>query len=67
VGATGITGAPGSKGATGKTGRQGEVELVTCKVTQKLVLVRGKKVLEPSEICTAKAVTGIVRFPVAGG
>jgi hypothetical protein len=48
-------------------GRQGEVELVTCKVTQKLVVVRGKKILEPSETCTAKAVTGIVHFAVAGG
>ena len=71
IGANGLTGpsggATGATGATGARGRQGEVELVTCKATQKVVVVRGKKVVEPSETCTAKAVTKIVRFTVAGG
>jgi hypothetical protein len=57
----------GATGATGAKGPPGEVELVTCKTTQKVVVVRGKKVVEPSETCTAKAVTKIVRFTVAGG
>jgi len=67
AGPTGPIGASGAVGAPGAVGKTGEVELVTCKVTEKTVTVRGKKVREPSEVCTAKAVTGIVRFTVAGG
>jgi hypothetical protein len=67
AGPIGASGLAGPAGATGSKGTQGEVELVTCKTTQKVVKVRGKKVLEPSQTCTAKAVTKIVRFNVAGG
>jgi hypothetical protein len=62
----GAPGANGSTGATGPQGPAGKVELVTCKTVTTLVKkkIKGKtrKVKVPKQVCTAKEVSGTVKF-----
>ncbi len=69
AGPTGSQGPAGARGPGGAAGPAGNVELITCKAVTKTIVKRAhgkrRKVQVKKQQCTARSVTGTVKFTVA--
>jgi sugar lactone lactonase YvrE len=66
AGQTGSPGATGATGATGPPGPAGQTELVVCRKTTKTTTTRGRKRKVAVEKCSARLISGTVKFTAAG-
>jgi hypothetical protein len=65
-GPAGSQGQTGSQGPAGARGKAGQIELVTCKHVTTTRKVHGKKRTVTVQRCTAKTVSGTVKFTLSG-
>jgi glycine rich protein len=66
-GPAGPNGSPGATGKTGPKGAAGKVELVTCHEVTTTVTRHGHRVRVTRTHCTAKLISGTVKFTTAAG
>jgi hypothetical protein len=66
IGSTGPGGATGATGPQGLPGKNGQIELVTCKSVTSLVRRHGHKVKLTHQQCSARLVSGPVKFVTSG-
>jgi hypothetical protein len=64
-GPSGVTGPQGPQGQTGPPGPAGTVELVRCQTVTRTVIRNGRRVKVNGQLCTAKLVSGPVKFTTA--